>query len=92
MRFEGLSVRPEAVFVSRKSAGDVFRLETPTSGYGLFTFNASYTFSNEHYAYIFTVGGQNLTDKLYRNHDNFIKNLRLEAGRGFRDSYTFRFF
>ena len=91
-RFRGLSVRPEAVFVSRKSGGDVFPSETPTAGYGLFNLNASYTFSTEHYAHIFTFGGQNLNDKLYRNHVSFIKDLLPEAGRGFRGSYTLRFF
>ena len=91
-RYKGLSVRPEAVFAARKKDGDVFALETPTAGYGLFNLNASYTFAREHYAHIFTFGGQNLNDKLYRNHVNFIKDLLPEAGRGFRGSYTIRFF
>ena len=86
------SVRPEAVFAARKKDGDVFALETPTAGYGLFNLNASYTFAREHYAHIFTFGGQNLNDKLYRNHVNFIKDLLPEAGRGIRGSYTIRFF
>jgi len=91
-RYKGLSVRPEAVFVSRKSTNDVFRLETPTAGYGLFNLNASYIFSTDRYAHLFTFGGQNLNDKLYRNHVNFIKDLLPEAGRGVRGSYTIRFF
>ncbi|MDQ3321829.1 MAG: TonB-dependent receptor [Acidobacteriota bacterium] len=91
-RYKGLSVRPEAVFVSRKSANNVFALETPTAGYGLLNVNASYTYATERYAHIFTFGGQNLNDKLYRNHLNFIKDLLPEAGRGFRASYTIRFF
>lgn len=91
-RYKGLSVRPEGVFVTRKKTGDVFALETPTAGYGLFNISGSYTRSNEHYAHIFTFGGQNLTDRLYRNHVNFIKDLLPEAGRGFRASYTIRFF
>ncbi|MBA3600101.1 MAG: TonB-dependent receptor [Acidobacteria bacterium] len=91
-RYKGLSVRPEAVFVSRKSANDVFALETPTAGYGLFNVNASYTYATERYAHIFTFGGQNLNDKLYRNHVNFIKDLLPEPGRGVRGSYTIRFF
>jgi iron complex outermembrane receptor protein len=91
-RYKGLSIRPEAVFVSRKSASNVFALETPTAGYGLFNVNASYTYATEHYAHIFTFGGQNLNDKLYRNHVNFIKDLLPEAGRGVRGSYTIRFF
>ena len=91
-RYKGLSLRPEAVFAARKKDSDVFALETPTAGYGLFNVNGSYTYSNERYAHIFTFGGQNLTDKLYRNHVNFIKDLLPEPGRGFRASYTIRFF
>jgi len=87
-----LSIRPEGVFVSRKSESDVFWLETPTAGYGLFNVNASYTYATERYAHIFTFGGQNLNDKLYRNHVNFIKDLLPEAGHGGRVSYTIRFF
>jgi iron complex outermembrane recepter protein len=92
-RYKGLSLRPEAVFAARKSIDDVFTLETPTAGYGLFNINGSYTYApSDRYAHIFTFGGQNLTDKLYRNHQNFIKDLLPEAGRGFRASYTIRFF
>lgn len=91
-RYKGLSVRPEAVFAFRKSIGDVFPLETPTAGYGLFNVNASYIYGTEHYAHIFTFSALNLTDKLYRNHLSFIKDLAPEAGRGARFSYTFRFF
>jgi iron complex outermembrane receptor protein len=91
-RYKGLSVRPEAVFTARKSANDVFALETPTAGYGLFNLNASYIYSTERYAHIFTFGGHNLSDKLYRNHVSFIKDLLPEAGRGVRASYTIRFF
>lgn len=91
-RYKGLSLRPEGVFAGRKDADDVFPLETPTAGYALFNVNGSYTYATEHYAHIFTFGGQNLTNRLYRNHVNFIKDILPEAGRGFRASYTIRFF
>jgi len=91
-RYKGLSVRPEGVFAFRKSIEDVYSLETPTAGYGLFNVNGSYTYGTEHYAHIFTVSAANLTNKLYRNHLSFIKDLAPEAGRGVRLSYTFRFF
>lgn len=91
-RYKGLSVRPEAVFVSRKSIADVYPLETPTAGYGLFNINGSYTYGTEHYAHIFTVSSSNLGDRLYRNHLSFIKDLAPEVGRGVRFGYTFRFF
>jgi len=91
-RYKGLSLRPEAVFVADKELDNVFVLETPTAGYGLFNLNASYTVSNEHRAHIFSLGSTNLSDRLYRNHLSFIKDLAPEQGRNFRFSYTFRFF
>jgi iron complex outermembrane recepter protein len=91
-RYKGLSIRPEGVFAGRKSLDNVFPLETPTAGYALFNVNGSYTYFSERYAHIFTFGGQNLTDRLYRNHVNFIKDILPEAGRGFKASYTIRFF
>ena len=92
MRYKGLSVRPEVLFASKKDLDNTFTLETPTAGYGLFNVNASYVYATEKYAHIFTIGGTNLTDKLYRNHQNFIKDILPEAGRGLRASYTIRFF
>ncbi len=91
-RYKGLSVRPELTFVGKKDLNNIFPLETPTAGYGIFNINGSYTYATDHYAHIFTFGGANLTDKLYRNHQNFIKDLLPEVGRGFRVSYTIRFF
>ncbi len=91
-RRNGLSVRPEVLFASRKELDDIFTLETPTAGYGLFNINASYVYAKAKYAHIFTVGGTNLTDRLYRNHQNFIKDILPEQGRGLKASYTIRFF
>ncbi len=91
-RYKGLSVRPEAVFAARKDFDNIFTLETPTAGYGLFNINASYTYSTERLAHIFSVSGSNLNDRLYRNAQSFIKDLAPEAGRGLRASYTIRFF
>ncbi|HVF46062.1 MAG TPA: TonB-dependent receptor [Pyrinomonadaceae bacterium] len=92
LRYKGLSVRPEAVFVGAKKADDIFSLETPTAGYGLFNLNASYTYATQHTAHTFSIATSNLTDRLYRNHLSFIKSLAPEAGRGARFSYTLRFF
>jgi hypothetical protein len=58
----------------------------PTAGYRLFNILAPYTYSNERCAHIFTLGGQNLNDKLYRSDGNFIKDLLPEAGLGIRAS------
>lgn len=91
-RYKGLSVRPEVLFASKKDFDNTFELETPTTGYRLFNINASYVYAKETYAHIFTVGGTNLGDKLYRNHSNFIKDILPEQGRGLKASYTIRFF
>lgn len=89
-RYNSLSVRPEVVLVNRQDK--TFPLETETAGYGLFNVAASYVIGRSHYAHIFTVNAGNLTDKLYRNHLSFIKDLAPEPGRGIRFGYTFRFF
>lgn len=89
--YKGLSLRPEGVFVGKKGADAIFPLETTTAGYGIFNINGTYTFVANKTSHIITFGGQNLTDKLYRNHVNFIKDLLPEAGRGFKVSYMLRF-
>lgn len=89
-RYEGLSVRPEAVFASDQDK--IFPLETRTAGYGIINIAGSYTVARPHHAHIFSVNAYNLTDKLYRNHVSFIKELVPEIGRGVRFGYTVRFF
>lgn len=89
-RYKGLNLRPEVLLVGKRGAGDIFSLETPTAGYGLFNINGSYTFATGDVAHIFTLGGQNLGDKLYRNHVNFLKDIVPQSGRGFKLSYTIR--
>jgi iron complex outermembrane recepter protein len=91
-RYKGLSLRPEGVFVADKDVDDIFPLETPTAGYGLFNVNGSYVIGSDRFAHVFSFGAFNLPNRLYRNHLSFIKDLAPEAGRGIRASYTFRFF
>jgi iron complex outermembrane receptor protein len=86
-----LSVRPEAVFVGSRKIDSVFSLETPTRGYKLFNVNAAYTFVTKRTAHTFSVGTSNLSNRLYRNHLSFIKDLVPEQGRNLRASYTIRF-
>ena len=90
LRYKDLSVRPEAVFAADQDK--IFPLETPTAGYGLINIAASYTIGRQHFAHIFSLNAYNLTDKLYRNHLSFIKELVPEIGRGVRFGYTIRFF
>ncbi len=92
IRYEGLSVRPEAVFVGKRGVGDIFSLETPTAGYGIVNINTVYAFSKKRTAHIITFGLQNLSNKHYRNHSNFLKDIAPERGRGLKASYTIRFF
>ena len=88
--YKGLNVRPELAFVRKQVK--TYPLETPTIGYSTFDINGSYTIATDHFAHIFTFGAYNLTDRLYRNHLSFIKDLAPEMGRGVRFGYTFRFF
>jgi iron complex outermembrane receptor protein len=89
-RYKNLTVRPEAVFAARQNK--TAPLETPTAGYGIVNVTGSYTIARQHFAHIFTFNAYNLTDKLYRNHLSFIKELAPEIGRGIRFGYTVRFF
>ncbi|MEO5858775.1 MAG: TonB-dependent receptor [Pyrinomonadaceae bacterium] len=90
LHYKDLSVRPEAVFAAAQK--DVFPLETPTAGYRIVNVAGSYTIGRQHFAHIFSVNAYNLTNKLYRNHVSFIKDLVSEIGRGIRVGYTIRFF
>lgn len=90
LRYKDLSIRPEAVFAADQDR--TFPLETRTAGYGIVNVAASYTIGKQHQAHIFSVNAYNLTDKLYRNHLSFVKDLMPEIGRGIRFGYTLRFF
>lgn len=89
-QYQGLSLRPEVVFASAQEK--LFPLETRTAGYGIVNVGGSYTIGRQHVAHIFSFNAYNLTDKLYRNHTNFLKDLMPEIGRGVRFGYTVRFF
>jgi iron complex outermembrane recepter protein len=88
-RYKAFSLRPEVILVNRQAR--VFDNETPTAGYGLFNLNASYIFMMKRVAHIVSVSGQNLTDKLYRNHLSFIKAIAPEIGRTLRLNYALKF-
>lgn len=92
LRLKSLNLRPEILLVGKRGEGDIFSIEAPTAGYGVFNINGSYAFTVKNAAHIITFGGQNLGNKLYRNHVNFLKDIAPERGRGFKVSYTVRFF
>lgn len=70
----------------------LFTTEERTAGYATVNVNASYTYTQKHYAHIFSVNAFNLNDKLFRNHLSFIKEFAPEIGRSVRVVYTLRFF
>jgi len=89
-RYKDLSVRPEVLFAADQDK--TAPLETRTAGYGIVNVAGSYTIGRQHTAHIFSFNAYNLTDRLYRNHLSFIKELTPEIGRGIRFGYTLRFF
>lgn len=86
--WQGFSVEPEMVVAGRQDR--TFPGETPTAGYALFNLKASYTISRGHFVHQFAVNTFNLSDRLYRNHSSFIKDLAPEIGRGIRFTYRVR--
>lgn len=88
-RYKAFNLKPEVVLVNRQVR--VFDNETPTAGYGVINLNASYTFVTKRVAHILSLSGQNLTDKLYRNHLSFIKAIAPEIGRNLHLNYGLRF-
>jgi iron complex outermembrane receptor protein len=90
LRWNGLSVRPEAVLA--QSQERLFLTETRTPGFAVFNLKASYTRAQMHALHVLSFEAFNLGDRLYRNHLSFIKDLAPEIGRGVRFGYTVRFF
>ena len=88
--YRGFRVTPEMIFSDRQDR--VFTFETETAGYATFQLGGGYTWVGSHVAHVVSVEGFNLTDRLYRNHLSFIKNVAPEIGRGVRIAYTFKFF
>ena len=86
----GFRVSPELILAAQQH--QTFTGETRTPGYAVMNLKASYTFAQQHLAHQFSVRVFNLSDRLYRNHSSFIKDLAPEIGRGVRLTYTMRFF
>lgn len=89
-RFKGVALRPGLVIAGSQSR--IFPTETPTAGYGVFNFDASYVITRQHTMHIFGAECFNLSNRLYRNHLSFIKEFAPEIGRGVRFRYTLEFF
>ena len=69
----------------------VFDEELPTDGYSTAKFFASYSFNAGGVLNTITARLDNATDKLYRNHLNYLKDLLPEIGRSFKVVYTVGF-
>ncbi len=69
----------------------VFGDEVPTEGYTTGRFFASYSFEAAGVLNTITARLDNATDKLYRNHLNYLKDLLPEVGRSFKVVYSIGF-
>ena len=69
----------------------VFDLETRSAGYTTAKFFATYSFQRAGLLNTITVRLDNATDKLYRNHLNYLKDLLPETGRSFKVVYSLGF-
>jgi iron complex outermembrane receptor protein len=90
LRYQNLSIRPEVVLANSQT--NTFPTETPTAGYGVLNFRASYTIPRQHFVHHLSVDVFNIGDRLYRNHLSLIKELAPEMGRGIRFGYALKFF
>ena len=88
-QYKAFNVRPELILVRNQNR--LFDHETPTAGYGIMNLNASYTFVTKRVGHVLSLNGSNLTNKLYRNHLSFIKEIAPEIGRSLRLNYMIRF-
>ena len=70
----------------------LYQGETATDGYAVFDFTASYVFVRHHTTSNVSFRAYNITDAEYRHHTSLIKDLAPQMGRGFRISYSLRFF
>ena len=82
-------IEPELVLVNRQIR--VFDHETSTASYGIFNVSASYTIMTDRVAHVFSITGYNLSDKLYRNHLSFSKEIAPEMGGSVRVNYSLMF-
>jgi len=69
----------------------VFGDELPTDGYATARFFASYSFTAGGVLNTITARLDNATDRLYRNHLNYLKDLLPETGRSFKVVYAMGF-
>jgi iron complex outermembrane receptor protein len=91
LRLSTKSFHVEAELRGAAKQDRVYGIETETAGYGLLNLHASYKLVQGRAVHIFTVRLDNTTDKLWRNHLNFVKDLTPEMGRSAKALYSVRF-
>jgi iron complex outermembrane receptor protein len=69
----------------------VFGAETPTPGAGVLKLYGSYSFVTGGVTNTITARLDNATDRLYRNHLNYLKDVLPEMGRNFKLVYSLQF-
>ncbi len=69
----------------------VFAAETPTAGYAMLRFFASYTKQTNRAVQTVTARLDNAADTLYRSHLNYLKEFVPEIGRAFKLVYAVKF-
>ena len=83
--------RSAAAHRSSPDQNRVFGDELPTAGYTTARFFAAYSFTRGGVLNTITARLDNATDKLYRNHLNYLKDVLPEIGRSFKVVYTVGF-
>ena len=90
VRYGNLSIQPEIVLADARD--EVAISETPTPGYAVINLKASYTIPKRHLAHHLSLNVSNISDRLYRNHLSFMKDLVPEMGRQIAFSYVLKLF
>jgi len=83
------TAKQDRVFFVNAPGGPVG--ETPTDGANLLKLFASYSFGGGPVSNTLTVRLDNVTNELYHNHLNYLKDLVPEVGRNFKVLYSVRF-
>ena len=86
----GFNLRPELLLANQQH--QLYFNETRTPGYAVANLLGTYVIATQHMSHLFGVNLFNATDRIYRNHLSFIKDVAPEIGRGIRFTYTINFF
>ncbi len=84
------TITPELVFSAAQKR--VFRSESTTAGWTTGNVGVTWERSLGHSSHLVAVQAYNLSNRTYRLHTSFLKDLAPEIGRGIRATYTVRFF